>query len=74
MARVETFEIEVLEKGIHCAGCETRVRNVLSRTPGVKEVEASQKTQKVQLTLDPEKVSVQQIREKLQDLGYKTAR
>lgn len=74
MARVETFEIEVLEKGIHCAGCETRVRNVLSRTPGVKEVKASQKTQKVQLTLDPEKVSVQQIREKLQDLGYKTAR
>ena len=72
MTQLETCEIQVLEKGIHCAGCETRIQSVLARVPGVKEVIASHKTQKVKLTLDPGKVSARDLREKLEDLGYKT--
>ena len=73
MAPVETCEIQLLEHGIHCTGCETRIQSVLARVPGVSEVKANSKTQSIQLTLDPEKVSVQEVREKLEDLGYRTA-
>jgi len=73
MAQVETCEIQVLDKGIHCAGCETRIQNVLAKVPGVREVKARHKTQKVDLLLDPEVVTVQHIRETLEDLGYNTA-
>lgn len=73
MAQVQTHEIQVLEKGIHCAGCETRIQSVLDRLPGVTKVKADYKTQKVRLTLDPDKVSAQQVREKLVDMGYQTA-
>ena len=67
MALVEDYEIQVLNKAIHCAGCETRIQSVLARVPGVEQVKAEQKTQKVHLTLNPERVSVDQVREKLQD-------
>ncbi|MEE9198547.1 MAG: heavy metal-associated domain-containing protein [Dehalococcoidia bacterium] len=73
MAQVETCEIEVLDNAIHCGGCEARIRSVLSRVPGVEQVKASQKTQKVELALDPEVVSVQDIKERLEDLGYDVA-
>ena len=65
MAQVETCEIEVLDKGIHCAGCEARIQNVLSRVSGVKEVKASHETQKVELTLDPDETSLESVRGKL---------
>ncbi|MFQ5933741.1 MAG: heavy-metal-associated domain-containing protein [Dehalococcoidia bacterium] len=73
MAQVETHEIRVLDKAIHCGGCESRIQSVLAKVPGVEQVKASQKTQKVELTLDLEVISVQGIKEKLEDLGYNTA-
>lgn len=72
MAQAETFEIQVLDKGIHCAGCEARIRSVLSKLPGVQQVKAEHKTHLVRLTLDPERGSVEEVREKLKDMGYET--
>ena len=73
MARVENVEIQVLEKGIHCAGCEARIQSVVSRLNGVETVKADHETQRVTITLDPEKASIGQIRAKLEQLGYKTS-
>ena len=73
MTQIETHEIEVLDKGIHCGGCETRIQSVLTKVPGVEMVNANHKTQKVELSLDPEVVSLQDVKEKLEDLGYKVA-
>ena len=73
MTQGESLEIEVLEKGIHCASCEARIQSVLARLPGVKQVKASHRTQKVQLTLDGEQGSIREVREHLESLGYKTA-
>ena len=73
MAKLEPYAIQVLDKGIHCQGCETRIQSVLARIPGVKEVKASRKTQMVELALDHEVVSVQEVKEKLEDLGYNVA-
>ena len=73
MTQIETCEIQVLDKGIHCGGCETRIQSVLTKVPGVEMVNANHKTQKVELSLDPEVVSLQDVKEKLEDLGYKVA-
>ena len=72
MTQIETYEIHVLDKAIHCSGCEARIQSVLARMPGVQEVDADYKTQKVHFTLDSASVSVQDVKEKLEDLGYST--
>ena len=72
MTQKETHKIHVLDKAIHCAGCEARIQSVLTRMPGVQEVDADHKTQKIHLTLDSASVSVQDVKGKLEDLGYST--
>ena len=71
MAQSEGHAIQVLDKGIHCSRCETRIQNVLSKLPGVREVKADYKTQSVLLKLDPQKLSLQAVKEKLGELGYR---
>ncbi len=70
MTQIETYELQVLNKAIHCSGCEARIQSVLARMPGVQEVKADHKTQKIRLTLDSASVSVQEVVEKLEDLRY----
>jgi copper chaperone CopZ len=72
MAQSEGHTIQVLDKGIHCSGCETRIQNVLSKLPGVQEVKANYKSQSVLLKLGPQKLSLQAVKEKLGELGYST--
>ena len=72
MAQIETHEVTVLDKAIHCEGCEARIQSVIARVPGVQQAKASHKTQKVHLTLDSASVSIQDIKDKLEDLGYST--
>lgn len=73
MAQAETHELQVLNKGIHCPGCETTIQRMLARVPGIESVKADHKTQRVRLTLDGEKVSVQEIRDQMEQLGFPTA-
>jgi copper chaperone CopZ len=42
----------------------------LRRLPGVQNVRASSKTQRVEVLIDPAQVSVEQVRTKLQRLGF----
>lgn len=72
MTRVETHEITVLDRGVHCVGCETRIQSVLARMRGVQDVEADHKTQEIRLSLDPDIVSIQEVKDQLEDLGYRT--
>ena len=58
------------EQTIHCSGCEQRIGNALRRLPGIEEVRASYRTQQVQVTLDPARVGPEQVRAKLEQLGY----
>jgi copper chaperone CopZ len=67
----QTLEFVVTgEEKMHCAGCEQRVSNALGRLPGVQEVHASATTQHVLVTVDPSHVGVEQVRSKLEQLGY----
>ena len=72
MAQIETHEITVVDKAIHCAGCEARIQSILVRMPGVQGAKVSHKTQKVDLTIDSGSVSIQEVKDKLEDLGYNT--
>lgn len=57
-------------KGMHCEGCETRVKNVLSQVPGITRVEADHAEGKVELQLS-DNVSDKDIRKKIKTLGFK---
>jgi len=72
MTQIETYELQVLNKAIHCSGCEARIQSVLARMLGVQEVKADHKTQKVHFTLDSGSVFIQEVKDKLEDLGYDT--
>lgn len=58
---------------IHCAGCETRIGFALHRLPGVRDVHASAQTQQISVTIDPAEVTPEQLRARLQELGYEAA-
>ena len=73
IAQAEDHEIQVLDKGIHCSGCEARIQSVLSKLQGVHSVKANYKTQSILIKLDPQKLTVQAVKEKLEELGYSTA-
>jgi copper chaperone CopZ len=69
----QTLEFVVTgEDKMHCAGCEQRVSNALGRLRGVQEVQASATTQHILVTVDPSQVGAEQVRSKLEQLGYQT--
>jgi copper chaperone CopZ len=69
MARTLTLTVTGEQK-IHCAGCEERIGSAVRRLPGIQDVQASAETQKVVVTFDPDKVSADHVRAKLEQLGY----
>lgn len=66
------FEV-VGEERIHCGGCETRVRFALSRMPGVQEVLASSKTQRIAVVINSDQITPEQIQARLKDAGFEAA-
>ncbi|MBI2983448.1 MAG: heavy-metal-associated domain-containing protein [Chloroflexi bacterium] len=72
MARTIHYTV-VGEQKIHCAGCEQRIGNALRRMPGVEDVEASARTQEVRVSADPAQAGPEQVRAKLEQLGYEVA-
>jgi copper chaperone CopZ len=67
----QTLEFVVTgEEKMHCDGCEQRVSKALRRLPGVQDVRASAVTQQVLVTIDPSQVGAEQVRAKLEQLGY----
>ena len=69
---MQTTEVVLTgEQKMQCAGCETRITYALRQLPGVREVRASAKTQRVRVMFDEAQgITGQQINEKLKQLGY----
>lgn len=68
MTRDTTFSVDM-----HCAGCENAVRTVLARTAGVIRAEADHRRNEVHLQFDPERVSEEQLRDRIRDAGFEPA-
>ena len=67
----QTIDLTVTgEQPIHCAGCEQRIGNGLRRLRGVQSVRASANTQRVEVAIDPAQVNAEQLRAKLEQLGF----
>lgn len=68
---IRKIELEVIgEQTIHCRGCENTIRRGLFQLPGVRQVEPSHKTQRIELTLDSDEVAIEAVREKLDRMGW----
>ena len=75
MADTTTMTFTVTgEPTIHCAGCEQRIGNALRRVPGAEAVQASARTQQVQVTIDLSQTTPEQVQAKLEHLGYHVSR
>jgi len=59
--------------GMTCGGCENAVKRGLARLRGVSDVSASHSDSRVAVTFDPSAVSPDEIRAKIEALGYTVA-
>lgn len=56
--------------GIHCDGCESRIRTVLGRIEGVRAVAADHRTQTVTIRFDPRRVDQRRLAGELTRIGF----
>ncbi|TAM83381.1 MAG: heavy-metal-associated domain-containing protein [Acidobacteria bacterium] len=63
------FNVTGAEK-IHCESCEERIGRALKRLPGVEDVQASAKEQRVSVSIDPKRTNAEQVQARLQQIGY----
>ncbi|MCQ3979706.1 MAG: heavy metal translocating P-type ATPase, partial [Anaerolineae bacterium] len=71
---IQTKTMKVIgEQTMHCGGCEHTVKFVLGQLPGVQSVEASHKTQQINLTFDPHMLNLEQVHQALDRLGYEVS-
>lgn len=55
---------------IHCGNCENTIRTALSKVPGVSVVVPSSSTNEVKVSFDDAKVTEQQLRDRLEEVGF----
>ncbi|KOR76112.1 heavy metal translocating P-type ATPase [Paenibacillus solani] len=60
--------------GMTCAACANRIEKGLSKMEGVQEANVNFALEKAAVTFDPSVVTVQQMEEKIEKLGYGTAK
>lgn len=66
MATDKTLDV----RGMTCEGCENAVRNALTRLDGVIKVEPDHAADRVALRFDEDRVSEDQIKERIKLAGY----
>lgn len=68
---IETKALTVIgEQTMHCGGCENTVKFALKQLPGIQRVEASYRTQRIELTFDPQVLDIARVKEELDWIGY----
>jgi copper chaperone CopZ len=55
---------------IHCANCENTIKTALSKLPGVSVVVPSSATNDVKVSFDDRKVNEDQLRDRLEEVGF----
>ena len=63
-------EIILNVEGMHCSGCENRIKNVVSQISGVSEVAADHKTGKVIVKGEPD-IDIDEVKNRIEDLEFK---
>lgn len=55
---------------IHCDSCERTIKTALSRLPGVAHVVASAERNDVRVSFDDTKVTEEELRARLEEVGF----
>ncbi len=58
-------------EGMHCAGCSTRLERVLNNLEGVETAKVSLEEKKATIKYDETKISLEIIKEAIEDAGFK---
>ncbi len=65
---MQTTELQV--KGMHCEGCENRIKKMLPRIDSVSDVSADRNIEKVEFTSNGKPDTIAAVKEKIGELGY----
>jgi copper chaperone CopZ len=57
-------------KDIHCQACEERIKAALLQLPGVRSARADRKSRQVEVRLDVERTSEEEVSSRLDYLGF----
>ncbi len=63
------MEVVLKVEGMHCEGCENRIKNVLKTIDGIQEVDANHETKEVVIKAD-ENLDLNEVKERLSDIGF----
>ena len=64
-------EINLKIEGMHCAGCSTRLEKVLNNLEGVETAKVSLEEKKATIKYDETKTNIENIKETIEDAGFK---
>ena len=65
------IETNLKIEGLHCAGCSTRLEKVLNNLEGVEIAKVSLEEKKATIKYDETKISLENIKESIEDAGFK---
>lgn len=65
------IETNLKIEGMHCAGCSTRLEKVLNNLEGVETAKVSLEEKKATIKYDETKISLENIKESIEDAGFK---
>ena len=68
MAKLKDMDLPI--EGMHCASCVLLTNKTLSKVDGIENVEADLASNKVHLTVNPKKVSLNQIENEVKNIGF----
>jgi copper chaperone CopZ len=64
------FETVIIQTSAQCGDCKTRIEDGLNYTKGVKFAELDLISKKVTVKYAPKNISLQQVKEKINSIGY----
>lgn len=64
-------EVNLKIEGMHCAGCSTRLEKVLNNLEGVEKAQVSLEEKKATIKYDETKINLENIKESIEDAGFK---
>lgn len=66
---MKTIKLKV--SGMHCQSCEALIKDALEETDGVFTASADLKKKRVRVLFNDEKISTEEIRKAIEEIGYK---
>ena len=64
-------ETKLKIEGMHCTGCSTRLEKVLNNLEGVETAKVSLEEKKATIKYDETKINIENIKEAIEDAGFK---